>query len=252
MLCSRLILVSFTIAAFTGCASYQSRPLNVETGQAQIEGRRLDDPGLRTFLTKHGQPAEDEWNLSRLTLAGLYFSPELDVARARFLEAEAGIRTAEARPNPTFNFAPTYHRDTPARLTPWILGYALDVPVETAGKRGHRAAEARYRADAARLHVAGSAWEVRSAIRRALTDLHAAEAMAGLWRAQKPLLAEATRRSCDSCTKSFRVSVELLSLLLMDPTISSSSVLDSDAKTAISSVSSSSSSSSFSSSSPDC
>lgn len=189
----RFLLPSFTLAAFAGCASYQPKPLIAGATHAQIENRRLDDVGLRQFLTTHGQSASGEWDLSRLTLAAFYFSPELDVARAQLLEAEAGVRTAETRPNPTFRFSPTYNRDTLGGITPWILAYALDVPIETGGKRAYRTAEARYRAEVARLRVAGSAWAVRSAVRRALTDLHAAEATADLWRGQRPLLADAAR-----------------------------------------------------------
>ncbi len=38
---------------------------------------------------------------------------------------------------------------------------ALDIPIETAGKRGYRMAEARYLSEAARLNIAQTAWEVR-------------------------------------------------------------------------------------------
>ncbi len=190
---SPVFLVSFAVAALGGCATYQPKPVDAGTSQAHLDGRRLDDAGLRQFLATHGQPAGAEWDLPRLTLTGLYFSPDLDLARAQYIEAEAGVLAAKARPNPTFRFAPAYNRDTPGGFSPWILGHALDVPVETAGKRVDRTAEARHRAEAFRLQIAGRAWTVRSAIRRALTDLQAAEATADLWHGQRPLLADAAR-----------------------------------------------------------
>lgn len=185
----RLTLGLLTVATLAGCVSYSLKPLVSETTRAQLEGRLFTDEGIERFLAAHGQ-ADGEWELSRLTLAALYFNPTLEVARAQLREAEAGMKTAEARPNPTFSFAPTYNRDTPGGMTPWILGYALALPIETAGKRTYRTREAGYRAEVARLRVAESAWAVRSAVRHALVGLQSAEAAAELWRTQVPLLAD--------------------------------------------------------------
>lgn len=183
------LLSAFSLA---GCTSYSPKPLVSEESRAQFEGRSLSDGGLKQFLTTHGL-AEGEWNLPRLTLVALYFNPTLDVARARVREAEAGVRAAEAHPNPTFSFAPTYNQDTTGGITPWILGYALDLPIETAGKRTYRVREAGHRVEVARLRLAESAWAVRSAVRRAMIDLQSAETTETLWRTQLPLLTDAVR-----------------------------------------------------------
>lgn len=189
----RILFLTFAVSVLSGCVSHSPKALSPAATLSELDSRNLSDPGLLEFLQSHGQAATQDWDLTRLTLAGFFFSPELDVVRAQLVEANAGVRTAEARPNPTFSFSPTYNNDTPGGMSPWILGYALDVPIETAGKRGYRTAEARHRAEAARLHVAGTAWTVRSAVRRALVDLHSAEMTAELWRGQKSLLADAAR-----------------------------------------------------------
>ena len=189
----RLALLTAAAAVLGGCTSYSPKDLSPSSSLAALESRTLDAPGLRQFLAAHGAPVTDEWDLSRLTLAAFTFSPELEVARAQLAEAEAGVRTAAARPNPTLSFSPGYHRDTPAGISPWILGYALDVPLETGGKRAHRTDAARHQTEAARLHVASTAWAIRRAVRRALTELHAAESTAKIWREQQPLLAQAAR-----------------------------------------------------------
>lgn len=189
----RLLSASLALAAWSGCVTYQSKPLSPATTSAQLDHRRLGDEGLRQFLAAHHQPVSEEWDLARLTLAALYFNPEVDLARAQLLEAEAGIKTAEARPNPTFSFSPAYSENTAGGVTPWILGYALNVPIELGHKRNYRTAAARHQAEAARLRLASVAWSARSAARRALTELHAAEATAELWRGQQPLLAQAAR-----------------------------------------------------------
>jgi outer membrane protein TolC len=51
----------------------------------------------------------------------------------------------------------------------------LDIPIETAGKRGHRIARASYLSEAARLNILTSAWQVRSSVRTSLLDFVAAQ-----------------------------------------------------------------------------
>ena len=189
----RVFLSALIAAASTGCVTYRAKPLDPVASQAQLESRRLDEAGLRRFLAAHGQPVVEQWDLSRLTLAAFYFNPEIEVARAQVEEAEAGIRTAEAKPNPTFAFTPGRSDDTTGGLTPWILGYALNLPLELAGKRAHRTAEAQRRAERARLGLAARAWSVHSGVRRALIDLEVAEAESGIGQDHVPLVAQSAR-----------------------------------------------------------
>lgn len=188
----RLLIVSLA-AVLGGCVSYQSKELDPVVTAAQLDRRSLEDAGLRKFLAGHGLAAGGEWDLPHLTLAAFYFNPGLEAARARLAAAEAGVRTAEARPNPTFTFTPGQSDETPGGITPWILGYALDIPVERAGKRGYRTTEAQRVAERARLELASAAWAVHSAVLRALIDWHGAEADAVLWRTQLPQVAQAAR-----------------------------------------------------------
>lgn len=186
-------LVAATALLVGGCATFQSRNLTPAVTMEELDRRRLSDPGLARFLVAQGQVANGAWDLARLTLTAFYFSPELDVARARVREAEAGLRTAGARPNPAFTFAPGRSEATPGGISPWILGYALDVRLETAGRRRHRIAEAQHGVEGARLELAAQAWQARSAVRRALAEWQGAEEAAALWRGQLPLLAQAAR-----------------------------------------------------------
>lgn len=189
-LTSAIVLGTFALA---GCVAYQPKELNPTATLAAFEQRTLRDSSLQRFLDSHGQAAGENWDLARLTLASFYFSPELDVARAQLAEAEANVRVAEARPHPIFVFTPGYDVDAVGGVTPWIISYALDVPLELGGKRAYRSAEARQKADAARFEVARVAWARRSAVRQALIEMHAAEETAELWRTQKPLLAQAAQ-----------------------------------------------------------
>jgi cobalt-zinc-cadmium efflux system outer membrane protein len=53
-----------------------------------FEARTLDSPDLQRYVAAHlksdaSRPAPNTWDLTTLTLAAFYFSPELDVARAK-------------------------------------------------------------------------------------------------------------------------------------------------------------------------
>jgi len=178
-----------TTLAFCGCAHYQPHRLDPERTAEAFESRRLGDEGLRTFLEKQsGQSLTnwppERWNLEQLTLAAFYYQPSLDVARAQWAATTAGKTTAAERPNPTLSLAPTYNTTT-ILPSPWIVTPSLDIPIETAGKRGYRIAQAQQLSEVARLNIASVAWQVRSAVRRTLVRLDAARATEALLREQQ-------------------------------------------------------------------
>ena len=163
------------IAVAAGCARFQPHPLLPDKTAAQFEARRLDDPGLRSFMTNSPADAPKEWpvtkwDLNSLTLAAFYFHPDLAVARAQWQVAEAGIATAEARPNPSVTVSPSYDTQIPDNPSPWIIPVTFDIPLETAGKRGKRIAEAEKQAESARFSFVSAAWQVRSNVRSSLWD----------------------------------------------------------------------------------
>ena len=172
-----------------GCARFESRPITPSETAAALEGRRLDDAGLKKFLETNLGPALEawplvSWDLKTLTLAALYFHPSLDLARVQWQAAEAGVRTAGARPNPTLGLTPGYDTSAVNGLSPWIPFFNLDVPLETAGKRGHRVARAERLSQAARLNIATVAWQVRSGVRANLLDFATANQRAILLEGQ--------------------------------------------------------------------
>jgi cobalt-zinc-cadmium efflux system outer membrane protein len=186
-------LIVWTAVWLVACVGYTPARLPPEALAAEFDARNLDDPALAQFLAANGRSAPAgnpaSWDFEALTLAAFYFNPGLDIARADWAVARAGIATAAERPNPTLSLSPGY--DTSARgVSPWILGYILDVPIETFGKRRHRMTRATHLAEAVRLNLAATAWAVRSGVRRALIELQAAREAAALWREQEPLLAE--------------------------------------------------------------
>ena len=161
-----------------GCARFHPQPLAADETAADFQGRTLTDPGLRAFLetnlheTLPAWPLPS-WDLTKLTWAAFYFHPDLDVARAKWAVAKAGRTTASERPNPTLSVTPGYNTTT--RIpSPWLVTPTLDIPIETAGKRGYRLATATHLSEAARLNVATVAWQVRGRLRRSVVELYVA------------------------------------------------------------------------------
>jgi outer membrane protein TolC len=171
----KLFPTCLCLVALTGCVSYAPKPLSPAQSAAGLEARRLEDPGLRSFIESHAQlpPGEwppKKWDLNLLTLAAFYFQPNLAVARAQWSEAVAGITTAAARPNPTLTVGPGYNFSAVQGVTPWMPFGSLDLPLETAGKRGKRVSQAEQLASSARLNCAAAAWQTRASVRAALVD----------------------------------------------------------------------------------
>jgi outer membrane protein TolC len=116
----------------------------------------------------------------------LYFSPEMQAARARLAEAEAAIVTAGARPNPIVDISPGVP-------SPYLLTLDFAVPIETRGKRGYRIRSARSLDQAARFDLADSAWKVHSGVRRAFLDYLLASRSLELFHSEEQIRTEQVR-----------------------------------------------------------
>ena len=178
----------FIACLLTGCAHFEPKPLSPEKSAAQLEARRLDAAGLKKFLEQNpggelkNWPKKN-WNLQELTLAAFYFHPSLEVARAQWRVAEAGIKIAGGRPNPTLTVTPEYNTTTLVP-SPWGPAINFDVPVETMGKRGKRIAEAQKISESARFSFISAAWQIRSGVRESLLDFKMAGRRAELLQKQ--------------------------------------------------------------------
>jgi outer membrane protein TolC len=175
-----LALLACGLAA--GCAHFEPKPLSPAATASALESRSLDDPGLRSFLEQNlhrdaaAGPAR-AWDFEMLTLAAFYYHPDLEVARAEWNTAQAAIQTAGGRPNPSVSLTPGLnfsHVNAAPGLSPWFPVVSFDVPLETAGKRGHRIAQAQHLSESARLNIAATAWQVRANVRSSLLDFSAA------------------------------------------------------------------------------
>ncbi len=179
------------LALASGCAPYKYHPAPIAPPAlaASLELRSLDDPGLRAWMSQAAvfePPAWPitEWDLNTLTLAAYYFNTDMDVARANAAVADAAIKTAAMKPNPSVGADAGYET---AVESPYLLGFDFSLPIETAGKRGYRIAEAEHLSAASRIQVAETAWTVRIRVRQALVDLLFAQKTAAALRHQESL-----------------------------------------------------------------
>lgn len=168
----------------SGCATYHPQPVSTSALMNDFEARSLDNPELRLYIAAHcGNPgacAPGIWNLNTLTLAAFYFSPALDVARAKHGTRVAAIQTAGQYPNPALQLPLGYTSNAIPGQSPYTYGLGLDIPIETAGKRGYRMAQARQLSNAARFNIGNVAWQVRSRLRGHMLNLYAASRRAQL------------------------------------------------------------------------
>jgi cobalt-zinc-cadmium efflux system outer membrane protein len=186
MPCTRWIIATCIGLVLTGCASYKPAPISPAKNADAIQARSLADPRLRTFIAAarasderlraaDSADADHSWDLTTLTLAALYYHPNLDLARARLAEARAGVTTAGQVPNPSLSFEELSYRPSVSGSSAWTIAPVMNFLIETFGKRRSRTKEAQAHAEAARADLMTVSWQVRGGVRDALMNLWAAQ-----------------------------------------------------------------------------
>ncbi len=150
-----------------GCATYHAQPVQPGAFQAHFQKRSLTDAGLQKYILQ--QPIKEipgflrMQSLSTLVATGWYYSPALRVQWAQLAVDRTNMITASESPNPAVSLSPAYAAKAGPGISPWILGFNFDIPIETAGRRDDRMAQA------AALTQAGR-YDLGQSIRRALID----------------------------------------------------------------------------------
>ncbi|WP_412530226.1 TolC family protein [Burkholderia lata] len=190
-------------ALLGGCATYHPQPIAPLQIARQFEDRSLASDELHAYLVRElGHDVAPwplpRWNREMLTLAAWYYSPALDIARAQWGTAKAGIDVAGAIPNPVLQLPFQWATPNPGPGAPFTTGPALDIPIETAGKRGYRIDQASHLSESARLAIGNEAWKVGAQVRDALLALHAARERSALLSrkvdAEQQIVAMVTKR----------------------------------------------------------
>lgn len=197
------LIAACFVTPLMGCASYKPAPISPTESALSLDNRNLDNPGLQKFIDAElGDAGKDDpaptWDLSTLTLAALYYHPDIAIAHAKLASAEAGVITARQRPNPGLSIAGAFGQAAVAgAITPgavaMTVGPTIDFLIETFGKREDRTVQSQHLADAARWDLATAGWQVRARVRTALLDLWAAQQRLALTHRQVDLQDELVR-----------------------------------------------------------
>ena len=183
---------AIALFAFAACAHYQPRPVSAAANAEALLTRSVDAPAVRELIAQqHPETAwpPPRWTPEMLTLAAIALHPDLDVARAEWNTARAALRTAAERPNPSAT-ADVEHKATGGNGDPWVTTLSLDIPFETAGKRGARVAQAKALTAAAAADVDQAVWNVRARAANAAVDLATSQKLAELRRSEVALREE--------------------------------------------------------------
>jgi outer membrane protein TolC len=173
----RFLPFALGIILLAGCTTYHPRPISPEKIADSFDARSLTNQDLHAFLeTNHvsGEWPRQSWDVNALALVAFYYQPTFAESRAQWTAIQASVITAGQRPNPSVSFTPAYDNQIPNNPTPWIIPVTLDIPIETAGKRGKRIAEAKELSDAARWDFVSAAWQTRSQVRTSLLNYYQA------------------------------------------------------------------------------
>ena len=173
-----VLYVAYVLCVLPGCVRYSPSPLSPERNATDLQTRTL---------------GSGSWNLARLTEGALRMHSEVEVARAKLATAKAAVVTAGAVPNPTVGYSATNVSRLLGDMPPWANGFTFDVPIETAGKRGHRVAQAQALVNAAALNLSTAEWAARARVRKALSDLYAAKQREELFASQEVDLQDALK-----------------------------------------------------------
>lgn len=168
------------VVLLVACAAPAPAPGPIDSTRSvqALQARRLDDARLQRFIESErpSRPTDApvHWDLDRLTLAALYFHPDLSIARSQLRVAQAQALTARARPNP--GLAATLGRGAGGMLaSPWIVGAAIDFVLESGDRRALRQTQTDLQVRAARADLQQASWLVRARVYSALLDLWSAQ-----------------------------------------------------------------------------
>jgi outer membrane protein TolC len=172
-------LACWAAVLVAGCGFQEYRAQALDPGQsaALLMQRSLSDPALAAYARGHGYPGDRwpprSWSLPALTVAAMYFQPELDIARSEQAVAAAAAR-ASRRPPVGVNGGIEHHDLTAGRDSAWSYGAALEIPLPASDRRAARDEQALAALQAADIAVEQAVWQVRTRLLRRFVELSAA------------------------------------------------------------------------------
>ena len=173
---ARHVLVPALLLAACTTVSPEPAPIDPIASARVLEQRSLQDPEIAAALTRMGLSPSDGWTLDALTVAAWNLRSDIAVAVADVSAGTSAERVAALMPNPTLSLDPSYFVTNFLQdPSPWVIATALAFPIETAGKREIRIAQAQADTETRRWRLAETLWLARAELRRSLVALSIAE-----------------------------------------------------------------------------
>ena len=170
--------VASAMLTLAACAHYEPHPIDLSDTATQQFSRALDMARIAAIREKIAPeaPGIDVQSPDRLWLlaAILANDPKVATAQAAVVTAEARAKAERHVVAPTLTLTGEYAND-PSTSSPWLIGGAVDFPLDMGGRRGARLRTADLDVTIARYNFAETLWSERMAARRALIDQFIAE-----------------------------------------------------------------------------
>lgn len=158
-----------------------SQPLDSGGITAKLMAKDPTSAVFENYLIEQGYAKENlpltTWDTHNLTLSALFHHTKLDVAKKKLALSHLAIKTAGVKNTPTINGSIAHSNQKNDDIKPWAYGLSIDIPIETNNKRDIRVEKAESNAEAARMDVAETAWQLRHQITTDIIahDQHLAE-----------------------------------------------------------------------------
>jgi CRISPR system Cascade subunit CasA len=171
-----LLSIAVLLLALTACAHYEARPVELSALAKSQATRTLDTNTVMAMRSRIAPETRPEVEQDRLWLlaAILSHNPKVASAKATIATAEVQAKAERHIASPTLTLTGEYAND-PATKSPWLIGGAVDLPLDMRGRRSARLRSADLAVLIARYDFAEVVWAERMAARRALIDHFIAE-----------------------------------------------------------------------------
>lgn len=170
---SRKITAVLLTLGLAGCVSYTPAPKPLSKIADQFTGRTVSWTAAAQTCKQLAPTALcDPARPDRLLLFAMVIenNPDVAAARAHLHSVEAAALAARTPAEPTLTLSTEYAKAS-SDPSPWLFGAALDVPLDTGGRRAARIASANLAVEAARYDLVEAIWTARMGLVRALNDI---------------------------------------------------------------------------------
>jgi outer membrane protein TolC len=172
LLCRSLVAAGGLVLV-GGCAAYGPAPATPAASLVRRDEAVIDREAVRArvlALAPDATRPASGWDRLDYLVAATLTNPAIAAQRAALETAAARARAAHAPPSgPTLTLTGEYARDA-AASSPWLIGGAVDIPLDQGGRRAARLALADLATLGARYDLAETVWQTRQTVRGALVS----------------------------------------------------------------------------------